>query len=366
MPKKSSPEAKKIVKTKIQTEGVPRRAKAVVVLGPGKAELRNVPVPQPKPDEVVIRVAYEGVCGTDLEIYEGRLGYFKSGLSSFPLTPGHEFSGTIAKLGKKVKGFRCGDRVVVECIQGCGKCEHCLSSNPIACHDRKEVGVMRLNGGYAEFAVVRARFIHKVPRGMDLKTAALCEPLAVVHKGITRLQTFASKMNFGSQVEYGIIGGGPIGYFSAQFLALLGRKVVVYDKRAKRRSYYNNPLIRTVSRMSELYKLRVFVEATGDPNALHELLGNSRTGATFLLLGLPYSRRDFNFESVVAFDKTIVGSVGSSSKDFIAALDLIRKIEVQPLLESVVPLEEFGEAWRNFTKREHLKTLLDVGTMPGT
>jgi threonine dehydrogenase-like Zn-dependent dehydrogenase len=112
--------------------------------------------------------------------------------------------------------------------------------------------------------------------------------------------------------------------------------------------------------MSKLYKSRVFVEATGDPDALHELLDNSSTGATFLLLGLPYSRRDFSFESVVAFDKTIIGSVGSSSVDFAAALRLLPQLDVRPLLESVVPLKDYAQAWESFARRKFLKTILEV------
>lgn len=336
------------------------KGKAVVVLGPRKAVLKEMVFPKPRPYEVLIKVAYEGVCGTDLEVFEGHLGYFKSGMSKFPLTPGHEFSGSIVERGKNVKSVKAGDRVVVECIQGCGECEQCRSANPIACRDRKEVGVMKLNGGYSEYVVVPARFVHHVPEGIHLKMAAICEPLAVVHKGVTRLNAFASKMNYGDDVEYAVIGGGPIGYLSAQLLASFGRRVVVYDKHPKRRRYYRNPLIRTESNMSKLYKSRVFVEATGDPDALHELLDNSSTGATFLLLGLPYSRRDFSFESVVAFDKTIIGSVGSSSVDFAAALRLLPQLDVRPLLESVVPLKDYAQAWESFARRKFLKTILEV------
>jgi len=336
------------------------KGKAVVVLGPHRAVFKEVAYPKPRPDEVLIKVAYEGVCGTDLEIYEGHLGYFKSGMSKFPLTPGHEFSGWIVECGKGVNSVKAGDRVVVECIQGCGECEQCKSSNPIACHDRKEVGVMKLNGGYAEYVVVPARFVHIVPEGIDLKMASMCEPLAVVHKGISRLQAFASKMNFGEEVRYAVVGGGPIGYLSAQLLASFGRKVVVYDRHPKRLSYYNNPLISTECEMSRIRKFAVFVEATGDPDALHELLDNSRTGSTFLLLGLPYSRRSFSFESVVAFDKTIIGSVGSSSVDFAAALRLLPQLDVRPLLKSIVPLKEYTQAWENFTQRKFLKTILEV------
>jgi threonine dehydrogenase-like Zn-dependent dehydrogenase len=339
-------------------------SKAVVVHGPLKASWEEVPTPMPGVDEALIRVAYEGVCGTDLEIYEGRLGYFKSGLSKFPLTPGHEFSGWVSLVGAGITGLREGDAVVVECIQGCGLCGHCRSGNSIACPDRKEMGVMRLNGGYAEYVVSPARFLHKVPVGVDMKMAAVCEPLAVVHKGINRLMAFTRNKSNAAQKEYAIIGAGPIGYLSAQLLATRGNNVVVYDKHPKRLSYYHDDRIRTEADVSKLCDLPYFVEATGDPEILHQMLTQSRTGATFLLLGLPYSRKDFNFEDIVAFDKTIIGSVGSNAEDFSAALRLLKELEVRPLFEETMPVAHFQLAWDEFKSRKHLKTILEVNARP--
>ena len=79
-------------------------------------------MPSLKPGEVLLRVSYVGVCGTDLEVLEGTLGYYRSGLAQYPIVPGHESSGTVVAVGPRVTGFNEGDRVVVECIQGCGEC----------------------------------------------------------------------------------------------------------------------------------------------------------------------------------------------------------------------------------------------------
>jgi threonine dehydrogenase-like Zn-dependent dehydrogenase len=106
------------------------------------------------------------------------------------------------------------------------------------------------------------------------------------------------------------------------------------------------------------------VEATGDPEILHQMLTQSRTGATFLLLGLPYSRKDFNFEDIVAFDKTIIGSVGSNADDFSAALRLLKELDVRPLFEKTIPVAHFQSAWDEFKSRKHLKTILEVNARP--
>jgi len=143
---------------------------------------------------------------------------------------------------------------------------------------------------------------------------------------------------------------------------LKGQKVVVYDKHPKRLNYFRGQSIRVESEISKMMDLPVYIEATGDPELLNRMLIESRTGATYLLLGLPYSRREFNFEDVVAYDKTIIGSVGSSSRDFAHALQLLPQLPVEPLLEHVVRLDQFQIVWEQFNDRRFLKTLLQVGS----
>ena len=127
------------------------------------------------------------MCGTDVEIFEGRLGYYKLGMAKYPIIPGDELSGTVVSLGKKVTDLIEGDRVVVECIQGRGTCPECKRDSAITCRERREVGVIGTDGGYAEYLVTRARYAVKIPEELSMNKAALAEPLAVVIKGLRRL-----------------------------------------------------------------------------------------------------------------------------------------------------------------------------------
>ena len=136
---------------------------SVVIRGPHAAAIEPRSIPTLKPGEILVRVAFVGICATDLEIFEGRLGYYKTGMAKYPIVPGHELSGTVVSLGKKVTTLEEGDRVVVECIQGCGACPDCQRDSAITCRERREVGVMGVDGGYAEYLVTRARYAHKVP-----------------------------------------------------------------------------------------------------------------------------------------------------------------------------------------------------------
>lgn len=164
-----------------------KTCQAVVIQGPKQATLKDVPIPEVKPGDILIRVAYQGVCATDIEIFEGTLGYYRGGTARYPIVPGHECSGWVVSSGSNVTHVSEGDHVVVECIQSCGKCSECRRGNNIGCPERSELGVIRRDGGYSEYLVVPSRFVHQVPFDLDLAKACLCEPLAVVLKSLKRL-----------------------------------------------------------------------------------------------------------------------------------------------------------------------------------
>ncbi|MBW1980794.1 MAG: alcohol dehydrogenase catalytic domain-containing protein [Deltaproteobacteria bacterium] len=131
-----------------------RTCRAVVIHGAGEARLEEIDIPRVKPGDVLIRVAYEAVCATDIEVYEGTLGYYRQGTAKYPIIPGHEFSGRVVDIGPNVNHLKVGHAVVVECIQSCGTCEACQRENWIACNQRVELGVIGRNGGYAEYVAL--------------------------------------------------------------------------------------------------------------------------------------------------------------------------------------------------------------------
>lgn len=329
--------------------------RAVVVEGPGKARLVERPVPVPGPGEVLVRTAWQGVCATDLEVLEGTLGYYKAGTAKYPIVPGHELSGTVAATGH---GFAAGDRVVIECIQGCGACAACLRDDAIACSARREMGVMNLDGGYAELVLAPARAVHRVPPGVTLRAASLAEPLAVVCKGLRRLAPA-----WGPEPEprrVAVIGGGAIGTLAALVLKSRGHRPAVFDRDAGRLALLAKVGLEARDALSHLGEFDAFIEATGSGDALHAALAGSRPGAAFLLLGFPYDERPFSFESLVGFDRTVVGSVGSGSQDFEAALRFLGRLDLSTLASEVFPLEGYEKAWTAARAKGCLKAVLRV------
>jgi 2-desacetyl-2-hydroxyethyl bacteriochlorophyllide A dehydrogenase len=333
------------------------QGRAVVIHGPNQASLEHVSVPALNPSEILVRVAWEGVCGTDLELAAGRLGYYESGLGHYPITPGHEFSGWVARVGANVRGLNAGDPVVVECIQSCGSCEQCLRGNNLACIRRSEIGVIGRNGAYADYVVTPARFAHLVPEGLDLRRAALCEPTAVVLKGLKRIQWALAAEK---KPRCAVVGAGTIGHLCARILSARGHQVTAFDRSSARLSHFTDGAVETASDLLELSRFDVVIEATGDPDALHRVLAETRPGATVLLLGLPYSRREFSFESVVADEKAIIGSLGSGAAEYDEALGLLPTLQLDAFLQHELPLERYAEAWAGFRGQPGLKTLLRV------
>jgi 2-desacetyl-2-hydroxyethyl bacteriochlorophyllide A dehydrogenase len=335
-----------------------RRTNAVVVQKPNHAVLEEIQIPTIKPGDALIRVAHVAICATDLEIFNGSLGYYKNGMADYPIVPGHEFSGNIAALGQNVTGLNEHDPVVVECIQSCGTCEECQSGNFIGCGERTELGVLRRNGAYAGYVVTPAKFVHKLPADMDLRAATLCEPLAVVLKGLRRVN-LSPVAGDGKPKRCAVLGSGPLGHMCAMVLAHQGHDVTAFDRNPKRRALLEGTGIKAADDLSELHRFNVIVEITGDPEVLDRALHESPANAILLLLGLPYGERPFSFEAVAAYDKTVTGSVGSTAEDFEEAIKLLPKLNLEPYFQCPMPLEDFQAAWKKSKQGDVLKVILD-------
>jgi threonine dehydrogenase-like Zn-dependent dehydrogenase len=124
--------------------------------------------------------------------------------------------------------------------------------------------------------------------------------------------------------------------------------------------FFKGSSIQVSDRLKGLDEFEDLVEATGNPDALEAVLHSSPAGARILLLGLPYARREFSFESIVAYDKILVGSVGSAAKHFDMAIELLPQIQTDAFMQSVLPLSQFKKAWEVAKAGKYLKTLLKV------
>jgi (R,R)-butanediol dehydrogenase/meso-butanediol dehydrogenase/diacetyl reductase len=175
-----------------------------------------IPVP-PGPDEVQVKIAYCGICGTDLHLFHGKMDH----RIQLPQVFGHEVSGTVATVGENVTDFAPGDPVTVRPLAPCGGCPACLAGNSHICQRLKFIGIDR-PGGLQAFWTVPSYTLHRLPLGLSLKTAALVEPLAVACHDVRRGKVQPN--------EYVVVqGGGPIGILIALVAREAGGKVLISE-----------------------------------------------------------------------------------------------------------------------------------------
>lgn len=193
--------------------------KAAVFYGKHDIRVESIPVPEVRKDEVLVKVAYCGVCGTDVHIYEGDKGCVEV---HPPIVLGHEFAGEIVAVGENVRNRKVGDRVDVDPNVLCEACPACLAAKGHFCEHMTGIGTM-VNGGFAEYVAVPAKQTHLVSAGTDLKAAAMTEPLACCLHGIDMCEIKA-----GAKVL--VIGGGMIGLLMLQLARLSGSSFVAVSE----------------------------------------------------------------------------------------------------------------------------------------
>ncbi len=186
-----------------------------------KLEFKDIAVPEISEDEVLIKVKYVGVCGSDVHYYEhGKIGDF---IVNAPLILGHEFSGEIVKIGANADEFKIGDRVTCEPGYGCSKCEYCKSGRYNLCEDMIFMATPPVDGCLCEYIKYPKDMVFKLPDNMDLRDGALIEPLSI---GI--YAALKSEVTLGDTVT--ILGAGCIGLVTLLSVISMGAgRVYVID-----------------------------------------------------------------------------------------------------------------------------------------
>ena len=202
--------------------------KALVFQGPKQFEVKEVPIPQCGADEMLVRVRFAGVCGTDNRIYQG------TKVIAAPRITGHEFSGTIERLGSHVKGYQLGQRVSVYPMLYCGHCYCCREGRTNICVNRTTIGY-EIDGGFAQYVKIPKRAIEcgnvvPIPDNVSDEIAAISEPIAASYHGM-------QQAGLRDGETFVIIGAGPIGLFHTQLSRSvnLARRIVIEPIPEKRK-----------------------------------------------------------------------------------------------------------------------------------
>ncbi|OKL37453.1 2,3-butanediol dehydrogenase [Domibacillus mangrovi] len=192
--------------------------KAAVWYGKHDVRVENKEEPIIQPGKVKVKVGFAGICGSDLHAYHGvgvqeNVPHPVSGEMA-PLTLGHEFAGTVAEVGEGVSGISIGDRVTIEPLIYCGKCEYCKQNHYNQCVNFGFIG-LNANGGFAEYVIVEPSMVHKLHDSVSLEEGALVEPTAVAMHSVRQ-----SKLKLGDKVA--VFGVGPIGLLTIMAAQVAG------------------------------------------------------------------------------------------------------------------------------------------------
>ncbi len=186
--------------------------KAIVLHGPGNARLDDFPVAELLPGYVKVAVAYCGICGSDLHKFDGKKNTHPV---RYPVPLGHEISGYVAEIGEGVSGFSVGDPVTVDPNWSCGHCAFCQEGMPSFCEHAR--GVVK---GMAEFVVAPVENVYRLPDGMDMRLAALAEPVSCCLHGLDLLDVRAGQ-------KVAIVGFGAIGAMMLQLIRRSGASEII-------------------------------------------------------------------------------------------------------------------------------------------
>ncbi|EOH94419.1 galactitol-1-phosphate 5-dehydrogenase [Enterococcus pallens] len=323
--------------------------KALVVTNKHKLELQDIDKPTVAPQKVLIKVAYCGICGSDLP------RYFEGGVHSFPQVLGHEFSGVVEEIGEKVTNIKVGDRVAVAPLVPCGTCENCQKGEPAMCTNYSFIG-SREQGAMAEYVVVPEKNCVKVPDSLSLKEAALVEPLTVAIHGIERI-------NISAGADVLVLGAGTIGLLTVLSLRAIGvGKITVVDLNDKKLEVAKtigadevvNPTVQT---LEDYYK------ETSLPEAVIETAGSSVTQKQAIefvskrgkVVYVGTSTKDVvldpeTFEKILRGELEVTGSWMSYSAPFPGyewetglRYMSTKQVDVKPLITGLYRLEDVAE-----------------------
>ena len=332
-------------------------------LGEGQLELKDWPEPAPAVDEVKLRIAYAGICGTDIHIIKDEWP------CKPPVVLGHEFCGTVVGIGQSIRNFKPGDRVVASNpAQTCGMCYNCRAGNPFMCAKRVSAGYM-IDGAFAEYLCIREERCHHLPDNVSFRQAALGEPLSVAVRAVTERTTIHS----GDLVL--VSGPGCVGILTMLIAKLEGATVIVAgtakdQQRLVCAKEMGADEVVDISREDPLEIVRhcshglgadVVYECAGVASSLDMCWEAIKREGTLVPVGIYPGLIKTDFNKVTMKDLRVVGSFGYVWTSWQRSIRLLSdgKINVEALISHELPLSRFEEAFRWTQDGSAIKVVLN-------
>lgn len=324
----------------------------------------DIDTPKPGKGEALIKVKYAGVCGSDLHVYHGA-----HPTATFPVIPGHEFVGELVELGEDaLTDIKPGEMIVAQPFSSCGVCEACITGNDNVCQSLKLLGAHK-DGCFAEYVTIPAKKMYRIPDGVELKLAALAEPLAVAVHDVRR-----SGLKVGQNAL--IIGGGPIGIFIAIVAQLAGAQVYISEVSDFRLDFAGKMGFKTLNplhhdfdqRVMEVTKGKGFdvvFEVSGSKAGIASMTRLVKISGTVMVVGMASDKYPVDTTAVFLKQVNLLGVRIHSQEAFAAAVDILAdgklNDQLSKLISKTYALKDVKEAYEYvLSSTDYFKVLLEV------
>jgi len=335
-----------------------------VMVAPGLIEFREVETPKCEPNQVLVKIAKIGICGSDIHVFHG-----KHPFTIYPITQGHEVSGEIFEIGQDVVGLEVGQKVTIQPQVVCGKCYLCRTGKYNLCEELKVMG-FQTTGAATQFFAVDSDKITALPDGMSLEEGAMIEPLAVAVHALRHAGDVKG-------LNVVVIGAGPIGNLVAQTAKALGaQKVLVTDisdfrlEKAKvcgidftvntKLNDFGEALLQNFGPD----RADVIFDCAGNDVSIGQAIKHSRKGTMIVLVALFADLARVDLAVLNDKELNLNTSMMYRNEDYVEAVGLVskKKIQLETLISKRFDFNEFQKAYEFIENNREttMKVIIDI------
>lgn len=325
--------------------------KTIIIPEPGRVEIIDTPMPEPKPGEALLKVLCGGICGSDLGTYRGTFAY-----ASYPRIPGHEFSAEIVDINGDAPNLKKGMVVTANPYFNCTKCYSCERGLVNCCEHNETLGAQR-DGAFSEYVTMPIERIYD-GKGLEPDVLAAIEPFCISYHGaVTR-----GKVKAGDKVL--VIGSGTIGVLAAIAAKSQGAEVYISDVAEKKMNYavetfglkggiFNDGTDNFIKKCFEItngHGFDVAIEAVGLPSTFQAAIDAAAYGANVVLIGVGKKNLDFNFTLLQKKELNVFGSRNALKQDFLNLIDLVSsgRVDLKKVITNTYALDDAPQAFADF------------------
>lgn len=339
------------------------KMKAIVIPNPNEIEIREVPMPEVKDGEALLKVKYVGICGADVASFTGNQPF-----TTYPRIPGHEFSAEIVTVPENDRGLKPGDIVTCNPYFNCGTCYSCERGYVNCCTDNQTMGVQR-DGAFCEYIAMPLERIYE-GKGLSAEELALIEPFSISQHAISRAEIRENDNVF-------IIGAGPIGLFALLAAKNKCKNIVVADILDNRlqlaRDYGAAAVVNTKTQSLADFTAEftngngfdVCIEACGAPETFLGCIDSAAFAANIILIGNGKRETSFIHSVILKKELNIHGSRNALKEDFINNIDAVAsgKADVMKMVSGVYDMKDALDAFKALSNNDGTlaKLLIKIG-----